>query len=63
MTTRPAAISRALTAAAAALALVLAAAGCTTTEGAVAPPTKSGVPAATAAPTQALAPYYAQKLD
>ena len=49
MTTRPAASSRALTAAAAALALVLAAAACTTTDAPVVPPTKAGLPAATAA--------------
>jgi pimeloyl-ACP methyl ester carboxylesterase len=63
MTTRPAAISRALTAAAATLALVLSAAACTTTEAPVAPGARTGIPAATAPPTQALAPYYAQKLD
>ena len=63
MTTRPAAITRALTAASAALALVLTAAACTTAEAPVAPGSKTGIPAATAPPTQALAPYYAQKLD
>ena len=63
MTTRPAAISRALTAAAATLALVLAAAACTTSEPPVGPASKTGLPAATAAPTEALASYYSQKLD
>jgi pimeloyl-ACP methyl ester carboxylesterase len=63
MTTRPAAIARALTATVATTALVLAAAACTTSEPPVAPATKTGLPAVTAAPTQALAPYYTQKLE
>ena len=62
MTTRPAAIARALTATVATTALVLAAAACTESEPPVAAATKQGLPAATAPPTQALAPYYAQKL-
>lgn len=63
MTTRPAAISRALSALAAVTALVLASAACTTGEPPVASTSKSGLPAATAAPTPALAPYYSQRLD
>ncbi|MBC9822396.1 alpha/beta hydrolase [Terrabacter sp. MAHUQ-38] len=63
MTTRPAAIARALTATLAMTALVLATAACTTSEPPVAPASKTGLPPVTAPPTQALAPYYAQKLE
>src|SRR5690348_6012940 len=63
MTSRPAAISRALPAVAAVAALVLAAAACTTGEPPVAATSKTGLPAATAAPTQALSSYYSQRLD
>ncbi|GAB3062701.1 alpha/beta hydrolase [Intrasporangium mesophilum] len=63
MTTRPAAIARALTATAAAVALVLGAAACDDSEPPVAAPTRSGLPAATVAPAADLAPYYTQHLD
>ncbi|HET9631330.1 MAG TPA: alpha/beta hydrolase [Terrabacter sp.] len=72
MTSRPAATARARSAAVsalvpvlvAALVSVLALAGCTSTSGepVVATP-GAGLPAATAAPTSALARYYTQKLD
>ncbi|GAB3886156.1 alpha/beta hydrolase [Terrabacter terrigena] len=63
MTTRPAAISRALSTMAVVTALVVAAAACTTGEPPVASASKTGLPPATAAPTEALAPYYSQRLD
>jgi pimeloyl-ACP methyl ester carboxylesterase len=63
MTRRPAAIVRALASTAAASALVLASAACDTSEPPVASPSKSGLPAATAAPTPELSAYYDQKLD
>jgi pimeloyl-ACP methyl ester carboxylesterase len=63
MTTRPAASSRALSAVAAVAALVLAAGACTTDEPPVAATSRTGLPAATAAPSPALASYYSQRLD
>ena len=44
-------------------ALVLGTAGCDTSDPPVPPTLKSGLPAATAAPSEALAPYYAQQLE
>jgi hypothetical protein len=62
MTTRPAAITRALTATTAALGLLLTAA-CSSTEPPVPPTTASDVPPATVAPSGALDTYYSQQLD
>ena len=62
MMRRPTALVRALVATAATTALVLASAACDTSDPPVASPSKSGLPAATAAPTPELARYYGQQL-
>ncbi|WP_323097682.1 alpha/beta hydrolase [Intrasporangium sp. YIM S08009] len=63
MTTRPAAIARALLATTVTAALVLASAACDQSEAPVPSTSRSGLPEATAAPSPQLARYYAQKLD
>jgi pimeloyl-ACP methyl ester carboxylesterase len=62
MTTRPAAITRALTATIAGLGLLLTA-GCSSSEPPVPTTSATDVPPATAAPSGALDPYYSQKLS